>query len=47
LNYSLKTVEKRLTSITNRLHLPATAPDSNRSDVNVRVLAVLKYLRLA
>ncbi|OJF12784.1 response regulator transcription factor [Couchioplanes caeruleus] len=47
LNYSLKTVEKRLTSITHALDLPTAAADNGRSEVNVRVLAVLTYLRSA
>lgn len=39
-----KTVEKRVTSIARKLGLPP--PDNNeRADVNVRVLAVLRYLR--
>lgn len=44
LNYSLKTVEKRLTAITHKLDLPHTDA-TTRSDVNIRVLAVLTYLR--
>jgi len=46
LNYSLKTVEKRVTAITRKLDLPH-ADTGGRSDVNVRVLAVLTYLRSA
>jgi DNA-binding NarL/FixJ family response regulator len=42
LNCSLKTVEKRVTAITQKLGLP---PDTNRGDINVRVAAVLAYLR--
>ncbi|BEL05650.1 response regulator transcription factor [Actinoplanes sichuanensis] len=44
LNYSVKTVEKRVTSIGQALGLPSVE-DDGRSDVNVRVLAVLAYLR--
>ena len=44
LNYSLKTVEKRVTAIARKLDLPHTEAGT-RSDVNVRVLAVLTYLR--
>jgi DNA-binding NarL/FixJ family response regulator len=46
-NYSIKTVEKRVTSIALKLDLPAPHPDAGRCDVNVRVLAVLSYLRSA
>jgi DNA-binding NarL/FixJ family response regulator len=46
LSYSLKTVEKRVTAITQKLGLPPS-DDNSRSDVNVRVLAVLTYLRHA
>src|SRR5262249_58727855 len=44
LNYSLKTVEKRITSITRKLGLPC-ADGEARAGVNLRVLAVLTYLR--
>jgi len=44
LNYSLKTVEKRVTAIARKLDLP-NAETGGRGDVNVRVLAVLTYLR--
>ncbi|MEU8660254.1 response regulator transcription factor [Actinoplanes philippinensis] len=44
LSYSVKTVEKRVTSIGQALGLPSVA-DDGRSDVNLRVLAVLAYLR--
>jgi DNA-binding NarL/FixJ family response regulator len=44
LNYSLKTVEKRVTAIARKLDLPDTETGT-RSGVNVRVLAVLTYLR--
>jgi DNA-binding NarL/FixJ family response regulator len=44
LNYSLKTVEKRITAISRKLGLPQ---DDERHDINVRVLAVLTYLRNA
>jgi DNA-binding NarL/FixJ family response regulator len=40
--YSPKTVEKRVTSISQKLGLPE---QRQRGDVNVRVLAVLTYLR--
>jgi DNA-binding NarL/FixJ family response regulator len=43
---SPKTVEKRVSAITKKLDLPDTR-DIERSDVNVRVLAVLTYLRNA
>lgn len=42
LNYSLKTVEKRITAVSRKLGLAHT---QERSAVNVRVLAVLTYLR--
>jgi DNA-binding NarL/FixJ family response regulator len=46
LAYSVKTVEKRVTALSQKLALPEPdAPD--RGDVNVRVLAVLRYLRAA
>ncbi|MGY1809083.1 response regulator [Blastococcus sp. SYSU D00669] len=46
LAYSVKTVEKRVTSLSQKLGLPdPDAPD--RGDVNLRVLAVLRYLRAA
>ncbi|WP_019635063.1 response regulator transcription factor [Actinomadura atramentaria] len=44
LNYSLKTVEKRITAVSRKLGLPQ---DDERCDINVRVLAVLAYLRNA
>jgi DNA-binding NarL/FixJ family response regulator len=44
LGYSVKTVEKRLTSIAATLGLPSIG-DAERADINVRVLAVLAYLR--
>jgi DNA-binding NarL/FixJ family response regulator len=44
LNYSVKTIEKRVTAIAQKLGLPHP-DDHDRSDVNVRVLAVLAYLR--
>lgn len=44
LNYSPKTVEKRITSVSRKLGLPQ---DDERSDINLRVLAVLRYLRNA
>ncbi|WP_198153922.1 response regulator transcription factor [Catenuloplanes japonicus] len=44
LSYSVKTVEKRVTSIGQTLGLPSVE-DGGRSDVNLRVLAVLAYLR--
>lgn len=44
LSYSVKTVEKRVTSIGQALGLPSME-DDGRSDVNLRVLAVLAYLR--
>ncbi|MFC6063527.1 response regulator transcription factor [Streptomyces ochraceiscleroticus] len=44
LSYSLKTIEKRVTSISQKLGLPH--PESHeRAHVNLRVLAVLAYLR--
>jgi DNA-binding NarL/FixJ family response regulator len=44
LSYSVKTIEKRVTAISQKLGLPH--PDNHdRGDVNVRVLAVLTYLR--
>ncbi|MGJ5828474.1 response regulator transcription factor [Streptomyces ossamyceticus] len=44
LSYSLKTVEKRVTAISQKLGLPH--PESHeRAHVNLRVLAVLAYLR--
>lgn len=43
---SPKTVEKRVSAITSKLDLP-DARDISRSAVNVRVLAVLAYLRKA
>jgi len=46
LRYSQKTVEKRATAITQKLGLPTSATDG-RSGINVRVLAVLTYLRTA
>lgn len=45
LGYSPKTVEKRMTAITQKLELPD--PDISRSDINIRVLIVLTYLRSA
>ncbi|WP_405151164.1 response regulator transcription factor [Sphaerisporangium sp. NBC_01403] len=42
LAYSVKTVEKRITAISHKLGL---ADNEGRADVNVRVLAVLTYLR--
>jgi len=44
LNYSPKTVEKRITAVSRKLGLPQ---DDERSDINLRVLAVLRYLRNA
>jgi DNA-binding NarL/FixJ family response regulator len=44
LSYSVKTVEKRVTSIAHTLALPSVE-DGGRSQVNLRVLAVLAYLR--
>lgn len=44
LSCSPKTVEKRVTAITQKLGLPH-AGHGGRSDINVRVLAVLTYLR--
>jgi len=41
---STKTVEKRITTITQKLDLPPAQSDRRR-DLNVRVLAVLRYLR--
>lgn len=46
LSYSIKTVEKRVTSIGQALGLPSV-DDGDRSHVNLRVLAVLAYLRQA
>jgi DNA-binding NarL/FixJ family response regulator len=46
LSYSVKTIEKRVTAISQKLGLPHPN-DHDRSDVNVRVLAVLAYLRRA
>ncbi|MDX6391570.1 MAG: hypothetical protein QOJ73_2633 [Streptosporangiaceae bacterium] len=43
LSYSVKTVEKRVTSISQKLGLSPAGDE--RADVNVRVLAVLTYLR--
>jgi DNA-binding NarL/FixJ family response regulator len=45
LNYSPKTVEKRITVITHKLDLQDTA--ISRGDINLRVLTVLTYLRSA
>ncbi|MFG2004555.1 response regulator [Spirillospora sp. NPDC048911] len=42
MNYSHKTVEKRITAVSRKLGLPQ---DDERSGVNIRVLAVLTYLR--
>jgi DNA-binding NarL/FixJ family response regulator len=44
LSYSVKTVEKRVTAISQKLGLPHP-DDHDRGDVNLRVLAVLTYLR--
>ena len=44
LSFSPKTVEKRVTAIAQKLGLPST-DDAGRGDVNLRVLAVLTYLR--
>jgi DNA-binding NarL/FixJ family response regulator len=44
LSYSVKTIEKRVTAISQKLGLPHP-DDHERSDVNLRVLAVLAYLR--
>lgn len=44
LSYSVKTVEKRVTAIAQKLGLPSVE-HARRADVNVRVLAVLRYLR--
>lgn len=44
LSYSVKTIEKRVTAISQKLGLPHP-DDHDRSDVNLRVLAVLTYLR--
>ena len=44
LSYSVKTVEKRVTAISQKLGLPHP-DDHDRADVNLRVLAVLTYLR--
>jgi DNA-binding NarL/FixJ family response regulator len=46
LHYSLKTVEKRIGVIVRKLGL-ADGGDPTRSDINVRVLAVLAHLRSA
>ena len=46
LSYSGKTVEKRITAIAQKLGLPQVL-DVDRADVNIRVLAVLTYLRSA
>ncbi|MFG1922703.1 LuxR C-terminal-related transcriptional regulator [Cryptosporangium sp. NPDC048952] len=46
LSYSGKTVEKRITAIAQKLGLPQVL-DADRADVNIRVLAVLTYLRSA
>jgi DNA-binding NarL/FixJ family response regulator len=45
LSYSQKTVEKRITAITQKLDLQGTP--IARSDINIRVLTVLTYLRSA
>jgi DNA-binding NarL/FixJ family response regulator len=47
LNYSVTTVEKRLNAVTHKLGLPTVATNNDRCNVNVRVLAVLTYLRSA
>jgi DNA-binding NarL/FixJ family response regulator len=44
LSCSVKTVEKRVTTIAHTLGLPSVEDDT-RADVNLRVLAVLAYLR--
>ncbi|GAA3573389.1 hypothetical protein GCM10022419_062940 [Nonomuraea rosea] len=44
LHYSPKTVEKRVTAISQKLQLPQQ-DDDERAGVNLRVLAVLTYLR--
>jgi DNA-binding NarL/FixJ family response regulator len=44
LSYSTKTIEKRVSAIAQKLGLP-NPDDHDRSDVNLRVLAVLTYLR--
>lgn len=44
LSYSVKTIEKRVTAISQKLGLPH-ADDHDRSNANLRVLAVLAYLR--
>jgi DNA-binding NarL/FixJ family response regulator len=44
LSYSVKTIEKRATSISQKLMLP-DLDDHRRGEVNMRVLAVLAYLR--
>jgi DNA-binding NarL/FixJ family response regulator len=44
LSYSPKTVEKRISAIAQKLGLPP--PGTERPEINVRVLAVLRYLRL-
>jgi DNA-binding NarL/FixJ family response regulator len=44
LSYSVKTIEKRVTAISQKLGLPHPN-DYDRSDINLRVLAVLAYLR--
>ncbi|NLT54158.1 MAG: response regulator transcription factor [Actinomycetales bacterium] len=41
---SVKTVERRVTAISEKLGLPS-GEDGGRSEVNIRVLAVLTYLR--
>jgi DNA-binding NarL/FixJ family response regulator len=46
IGYSVKTVEKRVTSISQKLGLPQP-DDHHRPDFNLRVLAVLTYLRSA
>jgi DNA-binding NarL/FixJ family response regulator len=46
LNYSVKTVEKRVTAISEKLGLRGMG-DPGRDGVNVRVLAVVTYLRSA
>jgi DNA-binding NarL/FixJ family response regulator len=43
LSYSVKTVEKRVTAIAQKLDLPSV--NDGRSDLNVRVLAVLTFIR--
>ncbi|WP_245665968.1 response regulator transcription factor [Actinoplanes subtropicus] len=44
LHYAEKTIEKRVTAINTKLGLPHSE-SNGRTDVNVRVLAVLTYLR--